>query len=431
MSLTAPSSARPDPTNAFGPEPPAEDDRQAPAAIAALERARAAHPAGRAHPLPRTHGTLVGPRGVPTAPPALRFPNADDVAELGAATHPLSLSLLMTTTPASRMTEADRVQLVALARDAHRRLEEESDRRGAATVRAGLAAAVARAEDGPTDRGLAILVSPGGAHLHHLRVRPRDRVVLDPTFATRDLVRSSAEDPPFLLLAIDGRAARLFHYDQRYSRPVLGHDFPMLRPEPGGRERVGAVDRSRRERARAFLREVDQRLSARLREHALPVVLIGSDRTVAEYLEVGRGRRIAAIVRSGATHQPLFALEEMGRTALREHVSDRVAAALDTAHVRLRQGRAVTGLTDAWQAMLHGEPELVLVERSYAAAMRVTEDGFALAEDPEEPGVLDDAVDELIEAALGRGAEVICVPDAALQHHGRLVLVMRGRVQTW
>jgi hypothetical protein len=63
--------------------------------------------------------------------------------------------------------------------------------------------------------------------------------------------------------------------------------------------------------------------------------------------------------------------------------------------------------------------------------MRVTDDGFALAEDPEEPGVLDDAVDELIEAALGRGAEVVHVPDAALQHHGRLVLVMRGRVPVW
>jgi hypothetical protein len=291
---------------------------------------------------------------------------------------------------------------------------------------------VARAEDGPADRGLAILVSPRGAHLHHLRVTPRDRVVLDPTFATRDLVRSATEDPPFLLLAIDGRAARLFHYDQRYSRPVLGHDFPMLRPEPTGERRpVGAVDRGRRERSRAFLREVDHRLTARLRDHQLPVVLIGSDRTVAEFLEVGRGRRVAAIVRSGATHQPLFALEEMARQALREHVSDRVAAALDTAHVRLRQGRAVTGLADAWQAMLHGEPELVLVERSYAAAMRVTDDGFALAEDPEEPGVLDDAVDELIEAALGRGAEVVHVPDAALQHHGRLVLVMRGRVPVW
>jgi hypothetical protein len=402
-----------------------------PAGAASRGRAMAAHPAGRASTrrTVREHGTLAGPRVVPTAPPSLRFPTADDVVGLAAAHHPLSVSLLMATTPAGRMGPRDRARLAALARDVHRRLEDEPDRRWAATVRAGLAAAVARAQDGPTDRGLAILVNPRGAHLHHLRVHPRDRVVIDPTFATRDLVRSTSEDPPFLLLAIDGRAARLFHYDQRYSRPILGHDFPMLRPEPTLRDRVApeAVERHRRERTRAFLRDVDERLAGRLREHPLPVVLVGSDRTVAEYLEVGRGRRIAAVVRSGAAHQPLFALEEMARAALREHVSDRAAAALDTAHRRLRQGRAVAGLAASWQAMLHGEPELLLAERSYAAAVRVTGDGFTLADDPEEPGVLADAVDELMEAALARGAEVVCVPDGALQHHGRLVLVLRGR----
>jgi hypothetical protein len=392
----------------------------------------AAHPAGTTRPrrIPRTHGTLPGMRAVPAMPNALRFPSADDVTELATAQHPLSLSVLMATTPGARMARPDRSQLAALARDAHRRLEEEPDRRAAATVRAGLAAAIARAVDGPTDRGLAILVSPDGAHLHHLRVSPHDRVVLDPSFATRDLVRSTSEDPPFLLLAIDGRAARLFHYDQRYSRPVLGHDFPMLRPEPIARERLsgGSLDRARREQQRTFLRLVDARLAARLAEHPLPVVLVANDRTAAEFVAIGRGRRVAAVVRSGATHQPLFELEELGRAALAEHVSDHVAAAMDAAMVRLRQGRAVSGLADAWQAMLHGEPELVLVERSYAAAVQVTEEGFAPADDPEAPGVLDDAVDELIEAALGRGAQVVAVPDGALVQQGRIVLVMRGRV---
>ena len=52
---------------------------------------------------------------------------------------------------------------------------------------------------------------------------------------------------------------------------------------------------------------------------------------------------------------------------------------------------------------------------------------LGLADDPEAPGVIDDAVDELLEAVLVRGGDVVAVPDGALAHHGRLVLAVRGR----
>jgi hypothetical protein len=370
---------------------------------------------------------------VAAVPLLLSFPTMDDVHRLALPHHPLSLSVLMTTMPRPRMGSDDRARLQALVRDAERRLSEEPDRQSAGVVRAALAAAVTGASAGPTDRGLAILVSPDGTHLHHLRVPPRDRVILDPTFATRDLVRSTSEDPPFWLMVIDGRAARLLQYDQRYSRPVLGHDFPLPRPATtlDDRASIGSVNRVRREQVRAFLREVDSRLSARLAEDRLPVVLVATERIAAEYLALGRARRIAAVLRTGHTHVPLADLEAMARAALTDHVTDRAAAALDTVHARRRQRRAVAGLAAAWDAMLRSDPEVLVVERSYAAAARVAESGFTLAEHPEEPGVIDDAVDELIEATLVRGGEVVMVPDGALAQHGRLVLATRGRAPVW
>jgi hypothetical protein len=361
----------------------------------------------------------------------LRLPTTADVARLAAERHPMCLSLLMATTPAEVMLPGDRVTLQGLTLDALRRLDDEPDLRAVADTRAALAATIARAQSGPTDRGLAILVSPQGAHLMHLRVPPRDRVVVDPTFATRDLVRSATEDPAFLTLVIDGRAARLLHYGQRYTRPILGHDFPMIRPEDshGAAGRPGSgEDRVRRERMRAFLREVDARLAARVEEFGLPVVLIASDRTAAEYLGLAPGRRIAAVVRTGRANTSLADLERAARAALDEHVRDRAAAALDTVQVRLAHGRAVAGLAAAWEAIDHSDPDLLVVERSHEAAARVAGRQIDLVEDPEELGVLDDAVDELIEAALARGAQVVTVPDGALARHGHLVLALRGPV---
>lgn len=391
-----------------------------PADDPARARSRAAHPASRGrNPQP----------AVASVPEALGFPTEDDVRRVARAQHPLSVSVLMQTSPAPRMGMADRERLHGLVRDAERRLADEQDRRAAAQVQARLSAAVARAAAAPTGAGLALLASPVATHVFHLRVRPVDRVVVDPTFATRDLVRSAAEDPAFLLLVIDGRAARLFHYDQRYAKPVLGHDFPMVRPVQSLRDRatVGAQDGALRESRRAFLRQVDSRLAQRLADRPLPVVLVAGERTAAEFLAVARGRRVSAIVRTGDTRIPLAELESRARAALSDHVTDRTAAALDTIHARLRRRRAATGLAEAWAAMLQVDPELLVVERSFAAAVVLDDAGFRLAEDPEQPGVIDDAVDELVEAVLARGGQVVMVPDGALAHHGRLVLAVRGR----
>ncbi len=368
---------------------------------------------------------------VPNTTPApehsgmLALPTTEDVASLARASHPMSLSLLMATTPAERMREHDSAHLLSLVRDAHRRLLDEPDQRAAAEVRIQLAEAVRWAVDSPTDRGLAILVSPVAAYRHHLRVTPRDRVVLDPTFATRDLVRSAAEDPPFLMLVIDGRAARLFHYDQRFSRPVLDHNFPMVRDEEGGRD---SAEPARRERTRTFLRTVATRLAAHSDALDLPVILVAPERLATEYQALDRSRPVAAVVRTGDLRVPLVALEGMARDALGAHVSDRAAAALDTVRVRLAHDRAVAGLAAAWQALQTREPDLLVVERSHAPAVRISESGLELTPDAEEHGVIDDAVDELIEAVLIRGAEVVMVPDGALAPQGRIVLSLRGRL---
>lgn len=375
------------------------------------------------------------PTGLPRSRAmALMPPSAEDAARLARLAHPVSLSILMATTPADTMRAHDCAALDGLLRLAMRRLGEERAAFGHAeseieAVRAGIASAVAVAVASPTDRGLAILASPHGAHLHHLRVAPRDRVVVDPTFATRDLVHSAAQDPAFLMLVLGAQCGRLLHYDQRLTRPVLDDGFPVT--SVGSPPRGGPVrDASQQGRTRTLLRSIGARLSAHLDaegSRALPVVLIGPDRLVAEFLALTGSRGVAAVVPTGAIPAPLNVLERKARAALAGHVADRAAAALDTVRSRLAHGRAVAGLAEAWDAMRYAAPEVLVVEHSHAPAARLTDSGLELVQDSETPGILDDAVDELIEAALDRGAHVVTVPDGALAREGRVMLAYSGR----
>ncbi len=332
----------------------------------------------------------------------------------------LCVSILLSTTPAPRMTEDDRSRLQAHARDVVRRLELEPDQGLAAVLESRLRVGIDKALREPTDTALALYVSESTVKVFHLPVAVEDRVVIDPTFATRDVVVAVQHNPRFLLLHMDSRSVNLYRYNQKYLEPVLSPDFPALRE---GRVRAGRD----RERQRAFLRTVDAGLSRSLQDHDLPIVLVGGERTLGEFLRVTRNAgRVAGMARGIHSRPTLQELEDMGRSVMADHVADLSAAAQDTLYARLRARRAVTGLLGCWHAAATHTPELLVVERHFAMAARMVAEGRYVepSDDDEHPEVIDDAVDDLIEEVLRAGGFVCVVPDGTLREHGRVALTL-------
>jgi hypothetical protein len=50
---------------------------------------------------------------------------------------------------------------------------------------------------------------------------------------------------------------------------------------------------------------------------------------------------------------------------------------------------------------------------------------FSPAEDASAPGVIDDAVDEVIEEVMAKGGSVVFVDDGALEQHQRIAFILR------
>jgi hypothetical protein len=356
---------------------------------------------------------------LPAPRPTLARPDATDLAAL-MRVRGLCISILMNTTPGPRMSDSDRQRLSAHARDVVRRLELEPDPGQAAVLESRLRRALEQVALAPTDTALALFVSDATIRLIHLPVTVEDRVIIDPTFATRDVLRAVQANPRFLLLHLDHRSASLYRYNQKYLEPQLSPDFPALRE---GRVRTGRDV----ERQRGFLREVDAGLSRHLAETKLPVVLVGGERILGEFLRITvNGGTIAGLAR-GIRHRPrLSELEDIGRLVMKDHVADLGAAAHDTFHARLRTRRAVTGLLGCWHAASTGTPELLVVEQHFAMPARMVAGGRYLepSDDGEHPDVIDDAVDDLIERVLRRGGFVSVVPDGTLRDHGRVALTL-------
>jgi hypothetical protein len=355
-----------------------------------------------------------------------------------------AVSLLMSTTPAARMLPGDQARLAALARQAAQRLEAEGLPGARRTVLSPLGELVVDAGRGPATAAVGVFVSAATATVVHLPVPVNDRVVIDPSFATRDLVRALHRTPRHVVLALSLHQARLFDGVGQELRPAPVRSFPrhpVGAGDPAARATAGRDGQGRqaghrpqrsaaRQRGRAFFLDVDRALGSYLRLHPAPLILVGTERVLAEFRQLSTNlSRLAGCVYGSLLTAPTIDLATRIRPVLNAYLHSRQQEALDLLERRTGTGRVASGIQAAWLAARVERPEMLAVEEGYFYPARLDGDGDLLAapaSDLDHPDVIDDAVDELIEIVLRRGGWVALLDDDRLTGHDRVALTLRG-----
>lgn len=326
------------------------------------------------------------------------------------------VSLLLSTQPAERMTNGDAARLERLQSRALGRLREEGLLNAADPLVNALDRLVHEAVTSPTDRAVAIYASAAVARSVRLPIEVADREVVDPTFATRDLVRALHRTPRHVVLVLSAHRAMLFDGAGGRLAPVSSSHFPMdLRTMPSG---DGTVR----------LRAVDRALGTYLHLHPSPVVLLGPTKQVAAFRATSRHlQRLAGCVIGSFEHADLEELAARSRPVLERYLTSREEEALALLERRVGHHRVASGIQSAWLAARTERPEMLAVEEGfrYPARLSADDDLVTAALDVEAPDVVDDLVDELIETVLDRGGWVALVRDGSLAPHERVALTLR------
>lgn len=281
-------------------------------------------------------------------------------------------------------------------------------------------------------RSVALFASRSHRAASRLPEPVRDRVVIDETFATRDLVRALHRSPEYLVLVLAEPFTRLYEGRGRILREVDGGGFPyeVQATTHAGRERRHDPGAARDRHLDELTHDLDRvpALSG-TRLGALPVFVVAGPERLAKFTSRSRlGDRIAGRV----THS----LGESPSPARLSHlvwpsVEDWMAAGrqLSLAEVDQAMGarRLAAGIDEVWPLAREGRGRLVVVEEGFEYPAHLRHDGQALehADDPTLPGVVDDAVDEVIEYVLNQKGRAAFVPDGTLADRGRVVLTLR------
>lgn len=322
-----------------------------------------------------------------------------------------SVSVLLNTAPAERLTPDDADRLRLLLGQVERRLIDDVGPDTTVRILRALASLELAAAMQPTGLALALFASDELAIHSTLAVPVRERVVIDETFATRDAMAHVHRAVRFVVVAVSERTARAFEGDRARLIERSGHGLPL--------ERVAD------ESDEGWMRRVARAVNESIAGDALPVLLAGVERATNE----ARKRLDAAPIGNVAGAWEKLPWSDLHRRSLpvldawltqREH----------SAMLRLDEARSArrfaAGIHELWELANAGRVAMLVAERGFEFPARV--DGMSLREAPDDveaPDVVDDVVDELIEVVVTKGGNVILVPDGNLHSEGRVAAELR------
>jgi hypothetical protein len=322
-----------------------------------------------------------------------------------------SITVLVNTTPRRAMSATELASARELAARAERRLAGDVDERLAEWLLRELRALIdAESLSELNAHAIAFCVSPEYAAAVRLGRKVGERVVIDYTFATRDLVADLNRTALYRVVTISERKARLLLGDRARLVEERNATWPMIRDT---------------ESASTWARQLAQRLAVEHAELRLPTVIAGVDRTVRRSFVTDALDTIGLL--PGNHDRTSWAdLHNAAWPLVADWLrADHVRALEALARARSTR-RYAGGLDEIWPLAAEGRVDTLVVEEGYAVAARVDGDGrIQRADDPEAPDVIDDIVDELIEAVLLRDGRAVIVGDGALDAHDRVAAVLR------
>ena len=312
-------------------------------------------------------------------------------------------------------------------RETEERLELEFDSTEVQELLEDLHRTIAEVEPDSYARSIAVFVSRRESSWVSLPVTVRERVVVDETFATRDVVHALLRARRYRVLIL-GTRSQLFEGTGQVLTPVTTGRFPVLVEESRAGDAPRRPERAERDRRRQRIatRAVDDALDVHLRNDPCPLFVIGVQPRLAWFEQHSRHRRAISSTAVGAP-QSLHATRDAVLPLVDELFDETARAALDQIDAARSRHRLATGINETWQLAREGRGALVVVEESYEYPAILGDDPADVrpAPDAAAPDVVDDLVDETIETVLAQGGRVVLVPDGSLSVYERICLTLR------
>ncbi len=344
-----------------------------------------------------------------------------------------AVSITLPTHRTSPRNKQDPIRVKQLVKQAVNRLLEEFSKRDIEPLVARLENLVDSLDFNNALDGLALFANSDFSRAFYVPITLTERVVVDKTFFTRDLVHAINRSTRYWVLALSEQPTRLYEGVRDTLIEIKEEGFPLVHTGPGGERALPGgygVRKSiiRDEYHRKFFRQVDEALKPLMADDPLPLVVVGVDRFLSFYREVSaHSGSIIAELQGSHDKTSAYELGNLVWPQVKERLGEmrqQVFIELDKA---VSERKIASSVGEVWRLAHQGRGHLLLVEEDFHFPARVDESGMHLtpADDPTAPDVIDDAVDDIIEEVLRKQGQVVFVENGKLEVHQRIALILR------
>lgn len=321
----------------------------------------------------------------------------------------------------------DPIALKNAVKEAETRLLADYDKNFANAVIARLHGIVESIDHNYNLESLVVFANVDMADYTRLPISVENRVTLDTTFTTRDLVRALHQEAAHYVLTLSQQQARLIEaFNDRVVAEIKGN-FPLHNRHyttDKTKSSTGTADDLLRE----FFNRVDKALLEATENHPLPVVVAADRQHADAYRQVAdRPERIMGSVSGNFDAvEPHHIVMDTWKEVLhivRQRQQERVS--------ELRQavsaGKFLSDYSEIWNALQEGRGKTLFVRRGFFQPA-IIENGHVVLlgeEERKRKGVIDDIIDEMIIQNMKLGGDVVFLEGNELDDFQNLALVTR------
>lgn len=338
------------------------------------------------------------------------------------------VSIIMNTHRSKPDNLQDAVLLKKMIRSAELRLQKEYDPRRIEPVVKNLNNLAETFDHTHNLESLIVYANGDFVDYTRLPLAVQDRVVIDKTFATRDIVRAINREHAYYVLVLSRQQARLIKAFNDSVVEEFSGKFPLLNVHYLGNQNPPSTSKGQDKVIEEFFNIVDKTVSATIRDHVLPIILVTETHNCDHYKKIADHFDLfAGYLNQNRDEQQAHQIVHDSWAVMEKIIQEKNAKRKIELNEAVSAGKLVSDYNDIWRAIQEGKGKTLFVKRGLFQSAMLIGNIISLVDQSqrEQKGVVDDIVDEMIEKNSSFGGETVFMDEDELDEFHNIALVTR------
>lgn len=322
--------------------------------------------------------------------------------------------------------EKDSIHLKNLIKEAEERIFADQSKQDAQKLVQRLRDLATNIDHSHNLESLLLFVNDEISEYVRLPIAVVDRVVIDNTFATRDMVRALHMESNYYVLVLSKQNSRLIEAVNDSVVKEVGSPFPF---DNTTFSKTKADINRQTSMIAEYFNQVDKVVNEVRKSNSLPVLICTEVSNFSEYLKIAdqKDSIFETFLNKNRLDEPAHHIVSEAWGIVKQEIKGRNNARKEELEQAVSSGHFLSETNEIWRAIHEGRVQTLFIEQGRFQPARVEKDQITHVSDDmrNEKGIVDDIYDEMIEANTNFGGDVVFLPKGELDKFNGLGAITR------